>query len=81
MKNKIFSLLLAFAAVLVLVGCSNNNKENNVTYTDPSITNDTQVVYSGTYNNRTFDVTKGDVYDQIRYYGGLFEKCDIQQYY
>ena len=71
MKNKIFSLLLAFAAVLVLVGCSNNNKENKVTYTDPSITNDTQVVYSGTYNNRTFDVTKGDVYDQIRYYGGL----------
>ena len=71
MKNKVLSLLLVFLAALVLVGCSSNNKEESVTYTNPSITDSESVVYTGSYNNKNFSVTKGEVYDQIRYFSGL----------
>ena len=71
MKNKVLSLLLVFLAALVLVGCSSNNKEESVTYTNPSITDSESVVYTGSYNNKSFSVTKGEVYDQIRYFSGL----------
>ena len=71
MKNKVLSLLLVLFVALVLVGCANNNKEENVTYTNPSISESDSVVYSGSYNNRNFSVTKGEVYDQVKYFGGL----------
>ena len=71
MKNKVLSLLLVLFVALVLTGCSNNNKNEEVTYTNPSITESGSVVYTGSYNNKNFSVTKGEVYDQIRYYGGL----------
>ena len=79
MKKRILSLLLVFVFVFVLVGCGKNNTET--TYTNPQITNGDSVVFTSTYNEKSFNVTKSEVYDQIRYFGGLsllLEELDSQ---
>ena len=70
--KKLFSLILVLSISLFLVGCKKESKEDaTVNYTNPEISEAEKVVFSGKYNELDYKVTKSDVYDAIRYYGGL----------
>ena len=70
--KKLFSLILVLSISLFLVGCKKENKEETtVNYTNPEISEAEKVIFSGKYNELDYKVTKSDVYDAIRYYGGL----------
>ena len=76
MKKKIILCLTALI-LLVTSGCKNKETSRPKGYVQPTITNPSEIVYQNSFNNKNFDITKEELYEEIKINDGLTKLLEL----